>query len=62
MDRKPPDSLFKKHQNKLEATANLLDMKSIILDTKTYLMTSSNDGVIRMYEFYNDIFRPVRKS
>ena len=49
-------------KNKKDPSANLLDMICVEMEELTILMTSSNDGVIRMYEFYNDTFRPVSKS
>jgi N-acetylglucosamine kinase-like BadF-type ATPase len=44
---------------KKEPSANLLDIISVVIEDITVLMTSSNNGVIRMYEYYNDMFRPV---
>ena len=57
---KKPTDLYNK-KNKKDTSANILDIISVVMEGLTILMTSSNDGVIRMYEFYNDIFRPVSK-
>lgn len=46
---------------KRQSYASILDFIHIEKDSKEYIMTSSNDGVIRTFEFYNKYFRLVSK-